>query len=184
MTSRLSDRSVFSAGFQRAVAVTLGDLKLCGPRTTEFVIGLCRRFPLLVAQLGNRHSNRPALCIADEYDVQDLMRSVLQLHFDDVRSEEWNPSYGGIQSRSDLLLKPERLVIETKMTRKSLGQRELVQELIVDKAQYQRHPDCCTLICFVYNPGCSLPNPTAIERDLSGHDSKLTTAVVISPRGL
>jgi hypothetical protein len=106
------------------------------------------------------------------------------LHFEDVRREEWNPSYGGVQSRSDLLLKSERLVIETKMTRKGLGQRELVQELIVDKAQYRRHPDCGTLICFVYNPGCSLPNPTAIERDLSGHDGKLTTAVVISPRGL
>ena len=145
---------------------------------------MCRRFPLLAGELGNRYSNRPALHIADEYDVQDLLRGVLQLHFDDVRPEEWNPSYGGVQSRSDLLLKPERLVIETKMTRKGLGQRELVHQLIIDKAQYQRHPDCGTLVCFVYDPRCSLPNPAAIERDLSGHDGKLATTVVISPRGL
>jgi hypothetical protein len=178
----MSERGMLSTGLQRAVAVAISDLR--GPRPADFVIALCRRFPLLVAELGNRHSNRPALCITDEYDVQDLLRSVLQLHFDDVRPEEWNPSYGGVQSRSDLLLKPERLVIETKMTRKGLGQRELVQELIVDKAQYHWHPDCGSLICFVYNPGCSLPNPTAIERDLSGYDGKLTTTVVISPRGL
>jgi hypothetical protein len=175
---------MLNISLQRAVAAAIEDLKFRKPRTADFVTGLCRRFPLLVAELSNRYSDRPALCITDEYDVQDLLRSVLQLHFDDVRPEEWNPSYGGVQSRADLLLKPERLVIETKMTRKGLGQRELVQELIVDKAQYRRHPDCGTLICFVYNPGRKLPNPTAIERDLSGHDAKLTTAVVISPRGL
>jgi REase_DpnII-MboI len=43
------------------------------------------------------------------------------------------------------------------MTRKSLGQRELVEQLIVDKAQYQRHPDCSTLVCFVYDPARRLP---------------------------
>jgi REase_DpnII-MboI len=109
---------------------------------------------------------------------------ILSLHFDDIRPEEWNPSYGGVQSRSDLLLKPERIVIETRMTRKRLGQRELVQQLIQDKAQYQGHPGYATLICFVYDPGHLLPNPTAIEHDLSGQDGGLTTIVVVSPRGL
>jgi len=104
-------------------------------KAADFVVELCRRFPLLVAELGNRHAGRPPFAISDEYDVQDLLRSLLRLHFDDVRPEEWNPSYGGTQSRSDLLLKPERVVIETKMTRKSLGQRQLVEQLIVDKAQ-------------------------------------------------
>jgi hypothetical protein len=70
------------------------------------------------------------------------------------------------------------------MTRKGLGDREIVQQLIVDKAQYRVHPDCGTLICFVYNPDLSLRNPTAIESDLSGHTDGLTTVVVISPRGL
>lgn len=184
MTMIFRERGILSIGLQRAVAVAIEELKLRGPGPADFVIGLCRRFPLFVTELSNRYSDRPALRITDEYDVQDLLRSVLQLHFDDVRPEEWNPSYGGVRSRADLLLRRERLVIETKMTRKGLGQREIVQELIVDKAQYRRHPDCGTLICFVYNPGRSLPNPTAIERDLSGHDAKLTTAVVISPRGL
>src|SRR6266567_9024337 len=163
----LGERGVLGIALQRAVAEAIGDLKLRGPRTVDFVVGLCRRFPLLAGELCNRYSNRPALHIADEYDVQDLLRGVLQLHFDDVRPEEWNPSYGGVQSRSDLLLKPERLVIETKMTRKGLGQRELMQQLIVDKAQYRGHPACGTLVCFVYDPSHRLPNPTAIERDLS-----------------
>jgi REase_DpnII-MboI len=62
--------------------------------------------------------------------------------------------------------------------------RELVEQLIVDKAQYQRHPDCGTLVCFVFDPGRRLPNRAAIERGLSGHDGILSTIVVVSPHGL
>jgi hypothetical protein len=183
-TRDLSEHAVVSIALQRAVAAAVGDLKLGGARPADFVVGLCRRFPLLVTELGARHGNRPPIQIADEYDVQDLLRGILRLHFDDVQPEEWNPSYGGVQSRSDLLLKPERLVIETKMTRKGLGQSELVRQLIVDKAQYQTHPGCGTLICYVYDPEHRLPNPTAVEREVSGNDGRLTTLVVISPRGL
>ena len=180
----LAERGILCIALQRSLAEALGSLRLGGATAADIVVELCRRFPLLAAELGNRHAGRPPFALTDEYDVQDLLRSVLRLHFDDVRPEEWNPSYGGTQSRSDLLLKPERVVIETKMTRKSLGQRELVEQLIVDKAQYQRHPDCGTLVCFVYDPGRRLPNPAAIERDLSGHDGRLSTIVVVSPHGL
>lgn len=58
----------------------------------------------MISELQNRYSGRAPLDVKDEYDLQDLLRSVLQLHFDDVRAEQWNPSYGGVQSRSDLAL--------------------------------------------------------------------------------
>ncbi len=180
----LGERGILCVALQRAVAEAVGDLRLGGLRTTEFVVTVCRRFPLLVAAMQKRHNHRQALAITDEYDVQDLLRGILSLHFDDIRPEEGNPSHGAVQSRSDLFLKPERIVIETKMTRKSLSQRELVHQLIQDKALYQGHPGYTTLICFVYDPGHLLTNPTAIEQDLSGQDGGLTTIVVISPRGL
>jgi hypothetical protein len=183
-TRELSEHAVVSLALQRAVAKAIGDLKLGGARPADFVVGLCRRLPLLVAELGHRHANRHPIQVADEYDVQDLLRAILHLHFDDVQPEEWNPSYAGVQSRSDLLLKSERIVIETKMTRKSLRQPELVRQLTLDKAQYQTHPDCGTLICYVYDPEQRLTNPAAVERDLSGKDGRLTTVVVIGPRGL
>ena len=136
----LAEQGVMSVALQWAIAGAIGDLKLGGTRPAEFITGLCRRFPLFVTEIGRRHNGRDSIQVADEYDVQDLLRSILHLHFDHVQPEEWNPSYGGVQSRSDLMLKPERIVIETKMTRKSLSQRELVHQLIVDKAQYQAHP--------------------------------------------
>jgi hypothetical protein len=180
----LAEQGVMSVALQWAIAAAIGDLKLGGTRPAEFITGLCRRFPLFVMEISRRHNSRETIRIADEYDVQDLLRSILHLHFDHIQPEEWNPSYAGVQSRSDLMLKPERIVIETKMTRKSLSQRELVHQLIVDKTQYQAHPDCDTLICFVYDPDKRLKQATAIETDLSGNDGKVTTIVVVGPRGV
>jgi hypothetical protein len=157
-------------------SITIGDV-------VQGISGICRRFPLFVQELRSRHSNRPALEVADEYDVQDILRAVLTLHFDDVRPEEWTPSYGGIHSRMDFLLKPERVVIETKMTRRGLGQREVVEQLTIDKDHYRVHPDCDRLVCFVYDPDRYLTNPVALERDLST-DSPLPTQVIVAPRGI
>jgi hypothetical protein len=131
----------------------------------KLVEHICRRFPLYVRQLSARYSNRPALAIGDEYDVQDAMHALLKLHFDDIRSEEWAPSYAGTHTRLDFLLKREELVIETKMTRKGLNQRKIVEELVVDKERYRAHPDCRTLVCFVYDPEGRCDNPNALEND-------------------
>lgn len=180
----LGQHGVLLIAIQRAVAEALGNLKLDGLRAADFVAQLCRRFPLMISELQNRYNGRAALDVKDEYDLQDLLRSVLQLHFDDVRAQEWNPSYGGVQSRSDLVLKQERIVVETKMTRKSLTQKELVHQLIQDKEQYRDHPDCGTLVFFVYDPEQRLTNPVAIEHDLSDSLSRPPVIVVVSPRGL
>ncbi len=76
--------------------------------------------------------NRETLKIEDEYDVQDLLHALLLLYFDDVRTEEWTPSYAGKSSRMDFLLKNERVVIEVKKTRLGLADKELGDQLIID----------------------------------------------------
>jgi len=60
---------------------------------------LCSRFHTVVRQLRIRHSGRSTLDVEDEYDVQDLLHSMLRIHFSDVRPEEWTPSYGGSSLR-------------------------------------------------------------------------------------
>lgn len=90
-----------------------------------------------------------------------------QGRFDDVRPEEWTPSYAGSSSRMDFLLKPEKLVVETKMTRKNLDQKRVAEELTIDKGRYRKHSDCETLVAFVYDPEGRCTNPAALETDLS-----------------
>lgn len=148
------------------------------------VTTLCQRFHQFAQQLLNRHDDRPTIRIIDEYDVQDLMHALLRFHFDDVRAEEVTPSMGGKSARMDFLLKRERLVVETKMTRKTLDQRKVADELIIDMKRYRSHPDYRTLVCLVYDPDGYCHAPAALENDLTGLDGDFRTRVVVCPKGL
>ena len=156
------------------------------PRNTQaaatLVRAICDRFTMAANALTERHDNRATISVTDEYDVQDLLGALLKLHFTDVRPEEWTPSYAGNASRMDFLLKPEHLVVEAKMTRKGLGQKELVTQLAEDILRYQSHQDCKTLICFVYDPAGKCSNPTALENDLTKNHGGLMAIVIVQPK--
>lgn len=145
---------------------------------------MCDRFHLVARQLRCRHSSRETLDVEDEYDVQDLLHALLALEFYDIRPEEWTPSYAGSGSRVDFLLKQEQIVIETKKTRRGLGAKEIGEQLIIDIQRYQTHPDCRTLVCFVYDPEGRIANPRGLENDLDGQHDDLEVRVVIAPKGL
>jgi hypothetical protein len=142
---------------------------------------ICTRFHLVARQLRSRRENRPTLSVTDEYDVQDLMHALLWLHFEDIRPEEWTPSYAGKSSRMDFLLKREQIVVETKKTRPTLTAKEIGTELIEDIARYEKHPDCRGLICFVYDPDGFVANPRGIESDLA-RDEPFPVRVLIRPK--
>lgn len=160
-----------------------GDLAKASSSALLSVENLCNRFHLVVRQLKSRHDQRTRLAVDDEYDVQDLFRALLMVHFDDIRGEEWTPSYAGGSSRMDFLLKEHRIVVEAKKTRRGLGQKELGEQLIVDIGKYGAHPDCGTLCCFVYDPDGIVGNPKGIEKDLSGTKNGLAVRVFIRPTG-
>ena len=125
------------------------------------------KFHNVARQLRSRYDKRCTIEIQDEYDVQDLLHALLKLYFDDVRPEEWTPSYAGSSSRMDFLVKSERVVIEVKKARKGLDDKLLGEQLIVDIEKYKSHPDCKKLLCFVYDPEGRLGNPTGIANDLN-----------------
>ena len=143
---------------------------------------VCERFHLVSRQLRDRHDNRGTLDVDDEYDVQDLLHALLHLHFDDIRPEEWTPSYAGAGSRMDFLLKQEKIVVEVKKTRKGLAGKEIGDQLIIDIQRYQTHPDCKALICFVYDPEGRIANPRGLENDLKSDNDGLKVRVIIAPK--
>jgi hypothetical protein len=143
---------------------------------------ICLRFHAVARQLQHRHSGRETITVNDEYDVQDLLHGILRLHFDDIRAEEWTPSYAGGSSRADFLLKAEEIVIEVKKTRPSMKPKDLGEELIIDLVRYGSHPNCKALVCFVYDPEGRIGNPAGIERDLERHGGPLKVKVIIAPR--
>jgi REase_DpnII-MboI len=145
------------------------------------VVDICRHFHHTARILRNRRDTRPALAMNDEYDVQYLLHGLLVNQFDDIRSEDWAPNYAGGASRMDFLLHAEEIVVEAKMTRSTLGAREVGEQLIVDIVKYAEHPRCKHLVCFVYDPGHEIANPAALETDL-GSDGDPVVRVVVSPR--
>lgn len=146
------------------------------------VLGICKKFHVVARQLRNRRNNRTTLEIEDEYDVQDLLHSLLKIYFDDIRPEEWVPSYAGSSSRIDFLLKKEKIVIEVKKTRKNLIDKEIGEELLIDIAKYKQHSDCKALICFIYDPEGRIGNPRGLENDLNQlSNNELNIITIIEP---
>jgi hypothetical protein len=114
--------------------------------------------------------------------VQYLLNALLRLHFDDVRTEEGTGSYAGGAVRMDFLLKAEQVVVETKMTRPALRDREIGDELLQDIARYKQHPDCKSLICLIYDPSHLIANPRGLQRDLERLSGEMFVSIVIAPQ--
>ena len=135
-------------------------------------------FYRVARQLRCRYDNRETIKIEDEYDVQDLLHALLLLYFDDVRAEEWTPSYAGKSTRMDFLLKNERVVIEVKKTRPGLADKELGDQLIIDVDRYKVHPDCERLICFIYDTEMRIGNPNGLMADLNNQHEGFATVII------
>jgi len=151
-------------------------------KPSKVIESLFERFHSVALEINRRHDNRHSLTINDEYDVQDLLRGLLRLYFDDINDEEYTPSYAGFCARMDLLLREEQVVIETKMVRKGFTQKKIRDELIIDKAHYRVHPKCKKLYCLVYDPEEEIRNPKGFERDLSDRVDGFETKVFVLPR--
>jgi hypothetical protein len=146
------------------------------------LISILRGSHRVARQLRFRREGRATLEVHDEYDVQDLLHALLKIDFDDVRPEEWTPSYAGKSSRTDFLLKNEKIVVETKKTKTVTSARNLGDELIIDISRYKEHPDCKTLLCFIYDPEGYVQNPEGLISDLERNSDSLKIRVIVEPK--
>jgi REase_DpnII-MboI len=135
-------------------------------RSLHQLENLLNRFHKVAQTIRQRYDNRPSIVIKDEYDVQDLLRGLLKIYFDDIREEDYVSSNAGSNSRVDFVLKEEQIVIETKMTNEKLTDKEIGNQLLVDIGRYRNHPDCKTLVCFIYDKGDHIINKAGLIRDL------------------
>ncbi|MEU8207168.1 hypothetical protein [Streptosporangium sp. NPDC049046] len=143
----------------------------------------------LILELGDRmllvqrslkvRSHGDPITFENEYDDQYLLRALLTQFFEDIREEEYTPSYAGQNSRIDFLLPKYKLAIELKRTRESLRDGKLGEQLIVDRDRYLAHNSVTHLICLVFDYDGRLRNPRAIEEDLRTETSSPDMAVTV-----
>lgn len=124
---------------------------------------------------------RAHLVVNNEYDAQDLLRTLLVLFFDDVRDEDYVPIYAGAGSRIDFVLPQFGLAVELKYTRDSLRAKELGEQLIIDRDRYKARGGVQHLICLVFDHQGFIKNPRGIESDLGrdhGDDEMAVTVKI------
>lgn len=152
------------------------ETKTSGPRVKfakelvdaiQIILQVGGRFKIVSNQIMRRHSKRPTLEVKDEYDFQDLFHALLRIFFDDVRPEEWTPSYAGGNKRTDFLIPAHSVAVELKHSRPSMTAKDLGDQLVVDIANYKKHPSVRIIVCLVFDPAGHIDNPAGLEADLS-----------------
>ena len=143
---------------------------------------ILNRFHKVAQKLRERHDERETIIIKDEYDVQDLLYGLLQIDFDDVRSEDYSPSSGGANSRIDFVLKLLGILLEVKMTSEKLTDKKLSEELYIDIARYKEYPNVKDLVIFIYDKGDYVRNKAGLIRDLEKQSTaNFKVTVVVNP---
>ncbi|MFI9511036.1 hypothetical protein [Nocardia sp. NPDC052566] len=166
---------------QREVLVAL-DFATMNPAVVVFdeLEAMLQNFAQFVRTMQMSKRSNIQVSVETEFDLQPLVEAVLRLHYGDVRSEEYVPSYGGANSRVDFYLRAHGIMVETKMTRRGLRDKEIGDELIIDMARYRRHPDCRAVLALIYDPDGWLTNPEGIEHDLRSGSQELPLRVVVA----
>ena len=100
-----------------------------------------------------------AVQIGNEYDLQRMLYSILLPVFPTLRQEVCSDNgYGGM--RADIYLDVFNLVIETKCTRKSMSEKQLLEELGADAFHYQAE----IIYFFVCDRTEIIKNPEAFKQ--------------------
>jgi hypothetical protein len=127
---------------------------------------LLRRLPRVVRELRSRHGDRPPFRATDTRDLEDLLRALLPLHFDDVRPLCRTPSYAAA-TRTDFLLVPpgggRTIALALKWVTADLAETSLTTQWEEDVTHYEGRRDCGLLVAFVYDPEGRLRDRAALE---------------------
>ena len=140
---------------------------------------LLRRLPRVIRQLRSRHGNRPPFQVADERDLEDLLRALLPIYFDDVRPETRTPGYAP-GNRTDFRFKPEGIALTIKRAPSRDCEKQLGEQLQEDVTHYEREGGCKTLVAFIHDPEGFLREPAQLESMWSKLQDRLELRCVIA----
>lgn len=118
-----------------------------------------------------RRAGRNSFGIKDEYDVQDIVYTMLKGIFPLMKEEDPVPRQGLKSSRIDLIIREEGILIEVKMIKETdSNEKEFVEQLKTDIQSYHQSEWLRHLICFVYDPFGKTKDKQNFY-DLAGHQT-------------
>ena len=134
---------------------------------------LLHRLPRVIRELRVRQGDRPPFRVTDERDLEDLLRALLPLQFDDIRPESRTPSYAAA-TRTDFLLASEGIALTLK-----LAQPSLVEQLREDAAYYRRERKARVLVAFLHDPEATLREPHLLGAAVADVGDELEVRCVV-----
>ena len=140
---------------------------------------LLRRLPRAVRQLRDRHQTRSTLRVDDVFDLEDLLRAVLELQFDGVRRETRTPSYA-TSTRTDFVVGADSVAVIVKFVGPATQKRQLALEIEQDVAYYQRHRGVDRIVVLCYDPEQRLHDRRQLESVLNGADDAIEIRCIVA----
>lgn len=128
------------------------------------ILRLCERLPAAARILANRRKGKKPFTIKDEYDVQDLLHSILRAYLKYSVQEEPLAKIGAAQSgRADIAIEELRTIIEVKFARGPSDQQKFVTEYSNDLLLYTKWPHLENFVYMIYNSQ-DLKDPEALDK--------------------
>jgi hypothetical protein len=155
------------------------------PRPTAIGVleNMLRRLQRTIRQLRTRHADRPPFQVRDEHDLEDLLRAVLPLQFDNVRLESRTPAYAP-STRIDFRLGDEEgdlpIALTTKLVNRATREPALDAQWQEDIAYYERVRGCRLLVGFVYDPEGLVRDPRRWESLCADHSGSIQFRTVVA----
>lgn len=147
------------------------------------LLRVCERLPDAARSLATRRKGKVTYEIKDEYDVQDLLHSIIRAYFKySVNENPIGKVGGGPSSLADFSIDELGTIIEAKFVRGPNDQTRIVEEFAQDLLLYSKWAPLETFIYLVYNSR-DLRDPEALEKLAGPHEiagKKYRTYIVLA----
>jgi REase_DpnII-MboI/Uncharacterized protein conserved in bacteria (DUF2321) len=121
---------------------------------------LLRRLPRLARELGRRE--RAPLVVRDDRDLDDLVRAMLSIQFDDIRPQARTPRYDA-GNRTMFHLVAESIAVVSHLMRIGMDEIDMARRIAIEAEEFRGRAECDVLVQLVYDPERRLPNPGRLE---------------------
>lgn len=155
----------------------------------DYIVKTLRNFTPIASSVTKRRKGKEneTIRLSDEYDIQDLLHVMLKPQFPLIRTENVVDGKTDRQFlKIDFTIPDSNIAIECKYAKHDTSMPEIKKQMHDDIIIYSNHPDCKTLIFFIYNKDFNISDPIPYEKFYSTNSSfgehKVKLHLIISPK--
>ena len=137
-----------------AIQMKALEIKFINQSAVDIVKNVLNSFNNSIKRItSDRYGGKPGLIIENEYDVQDILFSMLKGLFNDLEREDPISKIAGKSSRIDMNIRSYGIMIELKMIKQTdKDHKKYIEELKLDIINYSAWKELKDLILFTYDP--------------------------------